>query len=231
MHASELELLSLPSTDRQVEVALVDLDQGPEQTQTVAWYLSPAEREEYHALRHPVRRREWLGARRCLKTMLLRRLAIADPTECAICKDARGRPRVESVVGRPLQGIHDCSLSHKGRFACACTSTAPAGRVGVDIELACARLRRLASAFVNSEDAVTQGPSPELRLAILWTLKEAYSKAVGLGLGVGLGNVVVRETAAACYEVGTHDGPRLLGRHWRHGQYVIAVCSTRRAND
>lgn len=204
----------------------MDLDRGADHAQWAARFLAPEEQAEYRELRHPGRRREWLGARLCLKIMLLRRRAIDDPAEYAVRKDARGRPRVETAAGRPPQGIHDCSLSHKGRFACACASAAPSRRVGVDIELACARLLRLAPAFVNAEDAAGQDLAPELRLAVLWTLKEAYSKAVGLGLGVGLGNVVVRETSNACYEVSTREGPQLAGRHWSYGQHVIAVCMT-----
>jgi 4'-phosphopantetheinyl transferase len=230
MHAPELELLPLPQADRTVEVSLVDLDRGAEHAQLATRFLAPAEQAEYRVLRHPRRRREWLGARLCLKTMLLRRRAIDDPADCAVRKDARGRPRVEMAAGQPPQGIHDCSLGHKGRFACACASAAPARRVGVDIELACARLVRLAPAFVHADDAVTQSLASALRLAVLWTLKEAYSKAVGLGLGVGLGNVVVRETAAAWYQVGTRGGPQLVGRHWAYGPYVIAVCMTPPAN-
>lgn len=226
MYPEDVELLRVPFGERDVEVSLVDLQRPTDDESAAARFLTAREREEYGTLRHPGRRREWLGARLCLKAMLVRRQCVSDPVDCQIRKDARGRPRLEFAPGFPRRAVHDCSLSHKGRFACACATSAAGMRVGVDIERIAPRLVNLAPAFVHPLDAVDQAGSAELRLAVLWSLKEAYAKALGLGLGVGLGNVVVRQTGDGRHRVGVRDGPTLFGRHLAYEGYVVAICST-----
>ncbi|MBM2812651.1 MAG: hypothetical protein HW416_3410, partial [Chloroflexi bacterium] len=116
MLAEDLELISLPLGDEDVEVSLLDLTGLVDTESTAARVLTAEERGEYGRLGHPARRREWLGARVCLKAMLVRRGCVSDPMQCAIMKDARGRPWLSFAPGLPRRIVHDCSLSHKGRF-------------------------------------------------------------------------------------------------------------------
>ena len=222
MHTEDLELLPAG-----VEVSLLDLEVPVDAEAAAARFLTPRERAEYQGLRHPLRRREWLGARVCLKSMLVARDCLSDPAECEVRKDRSGRPHLAFTAGLPRGPVHDCSLSHKGRFACACTSSVPGARVGVDIEPISPRLTGLAPAFVNVDDRIDTAGSHEFRLTVLWCLKEAYSKALGLGLGVGLGEVVCRQGPGGEHVVQVRGGPELRARHLAHRGYVIAVCSGR----
>ncbi len=224
MVAMNIELQRLPLDDRGVEVSLVDLTRLTDPESTAARFLTPGEREQYAMLRHPSRRRQWLGARVCLKEMLVRRGSLSDPTECEIVKDGKGRPRLCFQPGLPRTAVYDCSLSHKARFACACASGVARTRVGVDIEQVSPRLVKLAGAFVSDRDSLVGERPPEERLAVLWSLKEACSKAVGLGLGIRLADVICEETAEGRHHIRIKDGPVLRARHLVHEGYVIALC-------
>jgi phosphopantetheinyl transferase len=224
MLAQPIELVSLPLEERNVEVSLLDLARLANTESMVARFLTPRERKEYERLGHPTRRREWLGARACLKAMLVRRGCIREPIQCEIVKDPGGRPRLSFLPGWPSTAVHDCSLSHKERFACACASNTAGTRVGVDIEKVSPRLVRLARAFVNHRDSLIQTRPPQVQLAVLWSLKEAYSKATGVGMGIGLADVVCQETAEGRHKVGIGNGPESRARHCLHEGYVIALC-------
>lgn len=230
MVAQDVELLPLPLGGRKVEASLVDLARLTDMQSAAARFLTPEEQEEYGRLGHPWRRREWLGARVCLKEMLVRRGWIADPIECRIVKDARGRPRLWFRPGLPPAAVYDCSLSHKARWACACVSSTAGTRVGVDVERVSPRLARLAGAFVHDRDSLIWRRPPEVELTVLWVLKEACSKAVGLGLAVGLADVICEETAEGRHRVRIKDGPVFEARHLVHDGYVIALCLMKEEN-
>jgi len=224
--AEAVELVPLALTADDVEVSLLDVTRLADPDVTAARFLTPTELEDYARLRHPARRREWLGARVCLKTMLLRRRCVTDPTQCEITKDAAGRPWLCFAPGFSGAVVRDCSLSHKGRFACAAASSLAATRVGVDIEEISPRLLRLDRAFAGDHDRPIRPRSPEERLALLWALKEACAKATGGGLGFALGAVECEETAEGRHRVRTADGREFRARHVVHDRYVVALCLT-----
>ncbi|HEX5712196.1 MAG TPA: 4'-phosphopantetheinyl transferase superfamily protein [Solirubrobacterales bacterium] len=76
------------------------------------------------------------------------------------------------------------SASHSGDLAAVAIASA---RVGLDLELERERPRweRIAERFFNPEERRALAGSPT-RFLELWTLKEAYLKALGLGLPGGL---------------------------------------------
>jgi phosphopantetheinyl transferase len=222
--AENLELTPLPVGEEDVEVCLLDLTQLVDTESTASRFLTLREREEYAQLRHPSRRREWLGARVCLKTMLLRRHSVSEPTQCEIVKDASGRPRLSFAPGRPVNAAFDCSLSHKGRFAGAGASSMADTRVGVDVEEVSPRLLRLACAFADDRHLLIHPRRPEERLALLWAVKEACAKAMGGGIGMALGHVTCEETAEGRHHVRTGDGLEFRARDFLHDGYVIAMC-------
>jgi len=224
MFTENVELIPLPLGDVGIEVSLLDLAQLMDEDATAARVLSLEEREEYARLEHPARRREWLGARVCLKAMLVRQHFVNDPRQCAIMKDNWGRPWLSLVQERPGRKVHGCSLSHQGRFACAGASRRADAPIGVDIEEVSPRLLRVAGGFVRDGDALIGSGPPEERLAMLWALKEACAKAAGSGIGFALGTVVSSETAGDGYQVRTDDGREYHGRCVLREGYAVALC-------
>ena len=226
MAAHRVELFSLPLEERDAELSLLDLARLDDSDPPAVSFLTSNERAEYGWLRHAGRRREWLGARACLKAMLLGLGAIREPTQCEIVKSAGGRPRLQFPPGFPLTPVHDCSLSHKAAMACGCVSSRPNSRVGVDVEQPSSRLARLAAAFVHPRDRLIRSRPAEIELAILWTLKEACAKAVGTGIWIGLESVICRETAAGRHRLTIEGGPEFQGRHFLYNGYVVALALT-----
>jgi len=224
MRTEGLELMPVPLGEADVEVCLLDVAPLTDPESTANRFLTPREREEYARVRHPSRRREWLGARVCLKTMLLRRGCVGDPIECELVKDTRGRPSLSFASGLPANDVYDCSLSHKGRFACAGASSLMGASVGVDIEEVSPRLLRLADAFAHDRDVLIRPRPTQERLALLWAVKEARAKALGRGLGVALGNIVCEETTGGQLRVETAEGLTLRARYLLHEGYVIVLC-------
>jgi 4'-phosphopantetheinyl transferase len=218
-----LELTPLALGEPRVEVRVLDLTQLGDLEPIAARYLTASEQVEYADLRHPLRRREWLGARVCLKLMVLRAALIADPLEGAVIKDPRGRPRLVFAPALATDVVADCSLSHKGRFACAATSSAVGSRIGVDIEEVSPRLRPLTRQFAHERDTVIGSRPEEERLAIQWALKEAYSKAVGRGLAMALRAISCEEITPGRHRVSTTE-MELVGSHTTHDGYVVALC-------
>ena len=202
-----------------VEVTLLDLTRLDDLESAAARVLAAQERREYAQLKHPLRRLEWLGARVCLKTMLHRRGSVSDPRQCAIVKDARGRP---SLSGAHTVGAYDCSLSHAGRFVVAGLARGH-GRIGVDVEPISARLLKMAGLFEHHH-LLVGSQAPEVRLAILWALREAYAKVVGQGIAAVFDDVRTQETAEGRHRLFTPDGRRFRARHVLHNGYVIALC-------
>jgi phosphopantetheinyl transferase len=218
-----LELTPLALGEDGVEVRVLDLARLEDPESIAVRVLAAAERVEYVELHHPLRRREWLGARVCLKLMVSRRGLVDDPRDCAVIKDPRGRPRLVFAGALTADVAADCSLSHKGRFVCAAVSTTVGSRIGVDIEEVSPRLRRLARQFAHERDTVLGSRPEEERLAILWALKEACSKVVGRGLAMALREVSCQEIAPGRYRVMT-TGLELAGRHTMHDGYAVALC-------
>jgi phosphopantetheinyl transferase len=205
-----------------IEVRLLDLARLGDVDSLAASHLTAPEAAEYAELRHPVRRREWLGVRVCVKRMAMRQGRVADPRQCAVVKDPRGRPRLVFAPDSTADVVGDCSLSHKGQFVCAATSTAVGSKIGVDIEEVSPRLRRLGDQFAHARDSLLGSRPTDERLAILWALKEACSKVEGRGL-MALRTVTVQEIAPGRHRVVMGE-LELSGRHTLRDGYVIALC-------
>jgi phosphopantetheinyl transferase len=217
------ELVRVELGADQVAVRLLDLARLGDLEFVAREFLTSPEAAEYAELRHPLRRREWLGARVCLKLIAVRQGRVADALGCAVVKDPRGRPRLVFMPESNADVFPDCSLSHKGRFACAVASAVAGSRVGVDIEEVSPRLRTLADRFANERDTVLGSRPTDERLAILWALKEACSKVVGQGLTMGLREVICQEIEPGRHRV-VWGGRALSGWHAVHDGYVVALC-------
>ena len=218
------EPIPLGFEEEGIDAALLDATALAHAEAAATHFLTAAEHAECARLQQPPRRLEWLCARICLKTLLLRRRWIDDPRDCEVVKDPRGRPRLVRLVAGGPDVRYACSLSHKDRFACAAISSASGRRMGVDIEALSPRLTRVASAFAHDRDVVLRHRSSDERLAILWTLKEACSKVLGRGLAMSLLDVTCEEVAPGRHRVTTAEGLELRGRHLTHEGYVVALC-------
>jgi phosphopantetheinyl transferase len=126
--------------------------------------------------------------------------------------------------------IGDCSLSHAGPWSVAAWTAREREKIGVDVERVSHRLHRAAGAFVSPEDRA--GPLRERteQLAIWWCLKEAASKALGLGLGAGLAEIRCVELEQGMHQVTHASGAKMAGWHTLFDGFVIAVCGCRTAD-
>jgi 4'-phosphopantetheinyl transferase len=116
-----------------------------------------------------------------------------------------GKPQ---LIGK---GLH-FNLSHSGDWvAMAISAAAP---VGIDIEQAnTAPPEELLSAVLHPYDHFTPKPtSPTERFYTAWTLKEAVSKGLGIGLALPFAQLRLEPTAPARYRCRYRDEPWHAGR-------------------
>lgn len=159
--------------------------------------LSPAELDRRNRFHFEEHRHQFLVTRALLRTTLSRYQSQVSPGEWQFEANAYGRPRIAQPLPVPL----DFNLSHtKGRIALAVTRFASPG---IDIE----RLDRgghladiAPTVFTPDERADMQalpGHLQQSRFFELWTLKEAYIKAKGMGLSMPLMDFGFHITAGA----------------------------------
>jgi 4'-phosphopantetheinyl transferase len=143
--------------------------------------------EEEHArnarFRHERNRREDLLSRAMIRSVLSRYRPV-EPTAWRFRKNDHGRPELD-----PPCGLHFNLTHHPTLVACA---VAEELEVGVDVEplsrgasLCALAPRVFAPTELAALGALPAEAQPE-RAVALWTLKEAYIKARGLGLSLPL---------------------------------------------
>lgn len=211
--------------------------------------LSPDERLRWQRFARDEDRCRFLLVRALVRRVLARELDLP-PQDLYFRADTHGKPRVGSSAAPPMH----FNLSHtRGLSVLAVSRQA---EVGVDVEalarkvdlLALAR-RYFATSEVQALEALAPQPQRELFFA-LWTLKEAWVKAKGLGLrvpldefsfhGPGLPSAAPEAVADARTDIGAvgpavialHCDPQLLEdplrwsfRLLRHGEFRIAVAA------
>ncbi|MEU9235218.1 4'-phosphopantetheinyl transferase family protein [Streptomyces subrutilus] len=154
--------------------------------------MSPAELRRADAYRFDADRRQFQYARWLLRTELSR-LAPVPPPDWEFVLSEHGKPAIHPRFGLDV----GFSLSHSGGV-CLIGLAHGGWPVGVDVQT-CAALddpegvrRLLARCLSPAERAgVERLPAPLLRDAVvqLWTLKEAYAKAVGIGIRLPFGQI------------------------------------------
>jgi len=188
--------------------------------------LSPAERERLDAIRLGPRRREQLLTRALVRTVLSR-YGAARPSEWRFAPGPHGRPELD-----PPAAIRFNLSNSPGLVGCAVAR----GAVGLDLEPAAraGRILRLAARVFSLGERRALGALPEGeradRALSLWTLKEAYLKARGLGISVPLGEITFSLDAPA--GIGLSLGPGLGDdpRRWHfslldHAGHRLALCA------
>jgi len=153
--------------------------------------LSVEERTAASKYVHEGARRRYVAGRILLRLSLSYRFG-GVPAAWRLRRDERGRPEITGP--KPLPDAH-FSLSHSGD-AVVCLVASGTGRVGVDVEVARRPIRRSRALAQRCCSEAERAWLAQLRTAErdrafleLWTLKEAYAKAIGIGLGVGLSRV------------------------------------------
>jgi 4'-phosphopantetheinyl transferase len=146
-------------------------------------------------------RRQFVATRALLRTLLGRTLQV-DPASLEFAAGPQGKPH---LAGKAAGSAPRFNVAHSGDHALIGISAET--DIGVDIEVVrnSADTLPIADRFFSpgESEAIRRLPDDERRLAFfrLWTLKEAFVKAVGSGLSYPLN----------AFEVTSHDGgvPRL----------------------
>ena len=130
-------------------------------------------------------RRDFAAAHALLRTVLSTYEA-TPPGEWRFERDRHGKP----FVSAPQAGTPPLAFNLSHTRGCVCCAIARAARVGVDVE----RLGRVTDAseiaeryFAAEERRMLKAcgaDESQARFVELWTLKESYIKAIGLGLGI-----------------------------------------------
>lgn len=156
---------------------------GPSEADTNAAVLSDAERTRAASFRFERDRNSWVAAHTLLRRALSERLPEVAPSAWRFESDPGGRPELAAPF--KATGLR-FSLAHAPEaVACVVTQEAPCGidveRLAreVDVETLSRRTASTAElACLQALPAADRGA----RFMRLWTLKEAYAKAIGSGL-------------------------------------------------
>ena len=222
----ELELVLAPVNDSLLALGEAEL--------CARWGLSPAEAARGAAFVLPRDRAEHASARAVVRAELARRLRV-EPAALAFERGGHGRPRLAA----PFHDADvDFNVAHSdGLVVCL---LGPAGTLfGVDVERATRpRDLQVASDFFapsEVEELLALAPAQRLRRFYeLWTSKEAYIKARGLGLAIPLDSFrfsftrerpqLTIESGAPRLEDGSVDrGDAWSFQHLDEGEHLIAV--------
>lgn len=125
--------------------------------------LNTAELNDLNAISHLQKRREWLGARNALKSLL------KPYGQFFIHKDENGKPFLDD----PHIGI---SMSHAGQYGAAAIHFK--GLVGIDVEIERSQVVQIAQKFLHAEEMRTVPKTIE-ELTRIWSAKEALYKMFG----------------------------------------------------
>ena len=137
------------------------------------------ESERYHRIGSPELRRRFAASRLLLKHAAAAALG-AEPAELDLARRPSGRPYVRGC------GQLEVSLSHTGEMIVAAVSHL--GLIGVDVEADARQVHGSGlerdACTAREREAVERLPAERRNAAMvrLWTLKEAYGKALGFGM-------------------------------------------------
>jgi phosphopantetheinyl transferase len=178
----------------------------------VATFVTAADRERCAALTHPRRRAEYLAGRALLR-YALEQFTGRGAHSHELRATPEGKP--ECVAGPAI------SLSHSGDIVVCAVASGSA--IGVDVETRTLRTSSvtLAEQHFTPSEASWVGVDPDRRFQMLWVLKEAYLKALGVGLAGGLSSLQCRiEPPSIEAKVGAGAGAPNLALYSGRGCYL-----------
>lgn len=187
-------------------------------------WLSPDERQRAARVISSEARRQFVLARALLRRALSY-CASVPPTQWVFTPDAFGKPHVAEPAGAHLS----FNVSHtRGLAVCA---VAQDGEVGVDVEHGSRTLDLpgLAGQLFSARE-MERFESLEPQAArdyffAIWTLKEAYLKARGVGLSQPLGSVSFELAGADGAQCSDTDRPWHFVRSQPTRAHVLALCT------
>jgi 4'-phosphopantetheinyl transferase len=174
-----------------VDRSRIDLDRGSP-------WLSPVEQQTLAAFRFPKRRDEWLLGRWTAKSLLRSLPAYRGlpPQAIEVYNEPDGAPGLTLPAGSPSPG--SLSISHSGPYALCALASGPDLRIGADLELVESRSEGFIEDYFTpcEREMVHTAPreSRDFVATLVWSLKEAMLKALGVGLRWDTRRVEVSET-------------------------------------
>lgn len=157
--------------------------------------LSPQEALFAAALKTPKRKRDWLAGRLASKRVVAAALAAEGArlalSEIEIATNTDGSPSVRFPTRPEIPGgaaRWPLSLSHSASGGAAVLGR-PSTLIGVDLEAVAPRAPAFVSLMAHETELTEELKRSPLEQARLWTLKEAVSKLLGVGLSVDLWDI------------------------------------------
>jgi 4'-phosphopantetheinyl transferase len=207
----------------------------PEDPAAPSWWslLDDAERARADRFRFAADRLAYVAAHALLRQILADAVGLA-PRDWRFATEPSGKPVIAPAFGRPTLKFN---LSHtRGMVACA---VGWGDDLGVDVEpahAADAALEIVSRNFAPSEIARLSALDPRERSVAftrLWTLKEAYIKATGQGLGLPLdGFAFTLDPTVLWFHTTAHeDAAAWQAFERRLGGYFLALVVRHRAAD
>ncbi|MBW1879697.1 MAG: polyketide synthase dehydratase domain-containing protein, partial [Deltaproteobacteria bacterium] len=191
-------------------------------------WLTTAEMGELGMRGSQSRQRDWLAGRIAAKRALSR-LTGARPHTIRILEAESGEP-VAEIPNHPEARV---SIAHRDGLAVAMAVSR--GRVGIDLEHIERRSSALSEDWFDPSEQTLVGDDPE-RQTLVWSIKEAVLKALGVGHSLPPRDVVVRtlgegganvELRAAVAEAHQRSGGGRLIVSWRRDGEAFLVATAR----
>lgn len=163
-----------------------------------------------------------------VRELLAARLA-TPPSQIEIRYDSWGQPSLAAADSPAI------SISHADPLLAV--AVAQTGNVGVDIEVLQPDIDIAALAenyCTPAEQGLLNSTPPESRVATfyaIWTLKEAYLKAIGLGMAIDMRSIETEKRPGGIQLQSVHGSTdlargwqtELFHFHWQHSEIVLAV--------
>ena len=157
-----------------------------------------------------------------------------------LCGRSLVRGMLEDWTGKPAAS-HELTLTDDGKPVCvdgpavsithagdrvACSIAAP-GDVGIDLEMTDERrdLSKIAKKFFSVEESDWLDGQPQDRFFMLWTLKEAYVKAIGRSIFGSINRLRCKVTPPDIEVIGVCDRMRELCLYMTGGGF-LAIATT-----
>lgn len=224
----------MSSTPSSVEAARVDVWlardprlRDPQLLERFARVLSPEETQRVERMQYPEGRHQMLVTRALVRHVLSHYSPDVPPSDWRFDRGELGRPSVARDMPALARARH-FNVAHTQGLVVMAVGHMP--RIGVDVErvdpgvrLAVAR-RYFSPPEVAALDALPPERRPR-RFQRLWTLKEAYLKAVGTGISGGLGSMTFHLDDGIRFERAEDaDAARWQFRELEiEGEYLCAV--------
>ena len=225
-HSHSGILLQVITTDQEIQVALeASMEVLSEEEVCNATLFRNSEDQKSYRIAHTIKRQMLSEIDREIRGEVV----ALSPAEWLFGSTIYGRPVIRQEIGR----IYTFSLSHTRTAAACVVSAKPHMGVGVDIEgMFSCPLEPLIEEHVLTEEEMeslvgcASGERARLHTK-LWTLKEAWLKATGLGLNLPMGRAGFRLDGSLSENAEIPDwieaGCRLLGSGQQNDYYWSAV--------